>query len=249
MEKSVPLETQAQKLLIQVRGAIQSLSSSLILNDPKRVPFREAIRKLKPLVDELVEAVGRGDMHSGDEDSPFSKEGRISPLGKRPLVPSKQLPLPLSPWVREKRQETLKARDVAPSSRKEGAVERSASQIGDSRRPSLSGPRPDPDPAGMASSKRASQTGGESVQKGVPSQAASIRQPPLPVESTISSGRGKAPSEDKERISPAHSERNFLPGGPYSPQMQASPVEKSKKKRKSLWTREEDEDEEPRRDR
>jgi hypothetical protein len=54
-----PVENQAQKLIEQVRGAILSLSSSSYLFDPIAEPFCDALKRLKPLIDQLIDAVSR----------------------------------------------------------------------------------------------------------------------------------------------------------------------------------------------
>ncbi|OGN64863.1 MAG: hypothetical protein A3E80_00410 [Chlamydiae bacterium RIFCSPHIGHO2_12_FULL_49_9] len=59
----IPKETasfgQAKVLIVQVRGAIQKLSSSSNLSDPESHLLRKEIERLKPLLDALVETVSR----------------------------------------------------------------------------------------------------------------------------------------------------------------------------------------------
>lgn len=76
--RSLPVRGQAQRLIDQVRTAIQNLSSFANLEHPKVAPFRDAIKKLKPLIDELIESVSRGD--AAEEGS---RQHRAVPLSQR----------------------------------------------------------------------------------------------------------------------------------------------------------------------
>lgn len=70
------LLTQAQNLLDQVRQAARLLPNvssyaHLSQQDTRTIQFRETLKFLKPKLDELLEAVSQGDMHSaGDEPPP-----------------------------------------------------------------------------------------------------------------------------------------------------------------------------------
>jgi hypothetical protein len=62
----------SHRLVEQVRVAIQNLSTHENLLNPKAAPLRVAFMRIKPLIDEMIEAVCRGD----DSDDPARKKKR-----------------------------------------------------------------------------------------------------------------------------------------------------------------------------
>lgn len=64
-----PLATQAQQLVNQVRDAIGTLCTSSNMIDPKAALLREALLRLKPLIDGMIKAVSHEGMHSADDES------------------------------------------------------------------------------------------------------------------------------------------------------------------------------------
>lgn len=52
-----PLSKQAQKLIDQVQEAIVKLSTSTYVQDPQEVPLREALKKLKPNLDRIIDSM------------------------------------------------------------------------------------------------------------------------------------------------------------------------------------------------
>lgn len=96
-----PLSTQAQKLIDQVRNAICSLCTSSNIVEPKAAPLREALLKIKPYIDEMVQAVTHEGMHSSD-DEPNPHSPLTSHRFSREVPKTKRLPLPQD---REKLQE------------------------------------------------------------------------------------------------------------------------------------------------
>ena len=62
----------AQRLVQQVRVAIQSLSTQENIMNPKAIPLRAAFVRIKPLIDEVIEAVCSGD----DSEDPARKKKR-----------------------------------------------------------------------------------------------------------------------------------------------------------------------------
>jgi hypothetical protein len=58
-QKEIAFPGQARVLIIQVRGAIQKLASSSNLADPEAKLLRNEIKRLKPLLDSLVETVSK----------------------------------------------------------------------------------------------------------------------------------------------------------------------------------------------
>lgn len=75
-EKSTaaPLSIQAKRLIDQVHDAIGKLCTSVNIKDPKEEPLKQALRRLKPSLDQIVEAVSKDEM-------PETKEGKF----KHPL--------------------------------------------------------------------------------------------------------------------------------------------------------------------
>lgn len=66
---SFPLNKQARDLIGQVRVAIQTLANSANLIEPKIEPLREIFKRLKPQIDELVEAVAQEGTQSTEKRS------------------------------------------------------------------------------------------------------------------------------------------------------------------------------------
>lgn len=56
-KEAPPLSQQAQKLIDQVQNAIGELASSANIQEPQEAPLRYALKKLKPQLDRLIEAV------------------------------------------------------------------------------------------------------------------------------------------------------------------------------------------------
>ncbi len=78
----------AQKLVEQVRGAIQTLSSSTYLEKPQSQPLKTALAKLKPLIDELIVALSETILDSSQEGSPnpFKHQPALSQSSDERLV-------------------------------------------------------------------------------------------------------------------------------------------------------------------
>lgn len=100
--ESTPLEfssllTRMEKFLDQVRQASRALPgfssyANMAQNDPRVVHFRDTLKALKPKIDELIEAVSRGDKHSaGDESLPAHHFSRTK---ESPFSKGKGLPFP-----------------------------------------------------------------------------------------------------------------------------------------------------------
>ena len=66
--KPPPVSMQAQRFVNQVRDAIGNLCSSSNITDPKAAPLREALLRIKPLLDEIIKAVSQDGMHSADDE-------------------------------------------------------------------------------------------------------------------------------------------------------------------------------------
>jgi len=85
--------TQAQKVLDQVRQAILTLSTSAYLVDPKAAPLRDALKRLKPLIDQLIDAVSQDGMHSAGDGLPPLFRFKIPPSEREALL-KKLIPFP-----------------------------------------------------------------------------------------------------------------------------------------------------------
>ncbi len=68
----VPFAKQAERMIHEVQEAIGTMVYSAQLKDPKEEPLRLALKRLKPHLDELIEAVANEGMHSADDrPAPF----------------------------------------------------------------------------------------------------------------------------------------------------------------------------------
>jgi hypothetical protein len=82
----------AQKLVEQVRGAIHNLSSSSFLNSPKDAQLRDVMRKIKPLLDDLIETVTQvSESQSSNKERPFKQ---VVPVQLREAMLKKQIAFP-----------------------------------------------------------------------------------------------------------------------------------------------------------
>lgn len=68
--KLPPLSRLAQRLIDQVQDAIGKLCQSTNIKDPKEEPLREALKRLKPELDQIIKSVSHEGMHSADEGLP-----------------------------------------------------------------------------------------------------------------------------------------------------------------------------------
>lgn len=77
--ESERLASKAHKLVEEVRIAIQTLSTSSFLGNPRPAPLRAALAKLKPLVDEFIEAISKNslDPQQNGSFSPFKHQPRF----------------------------------------------------------------------------------------------------------------------------------------------------------------------------
>ncbi|HSX10598.1 MAG TPA: hypothetical protein VLF94_02640 [Chlamydiales bacterium] len=134
-EPKPPLSLQAKVVIDQVRDAIGSLCTSTNITDPKAAPLREALIRIKPLIDEMIKAVSHEGMHSAGEDSSRQFLAPIPRLRRDNHI-AKQLPTPRSEI--KQREET--PRPVHTVSRIASEPRRTESVISE--------PRPKPTPTG-----------------------------------------------------------------------------------------------------
>lgn len=89
-----PLFMQAGFVIKQVRDVISSLCTSANLVDPKAPPLRDALVRIKPLIDQLIDAVSHeGGMHSADQEKQRETRFPLPSSARQPLL-KKFFPLP-----------------------------------------------------------------------------------------------------------------------------------------------------------
>lgn len=76
-----PVSKQAEKLIAQVHVAIAKLTTSKQLKNPEEEPLKEALRKIKPHLDRIVESVS----HQEKGSDPITKRGAVFPNRNHPL--------------------------------------------------------------------------------------------------------------------------------------------------------------------
>lgn len=241
-----PLQGQARQLIAQVRQAIQLLSTaSNLQEDSKQAPFREAIKKLKPLIDDLIETVGRGDMHSADDDDalPPRKSVRIA-IHQRLL--RKQIPLPFRERTMTPPKERSEQLRQQPTEKR--PVEKREERGGDISRKS--------EPQSTSSKEQPIQVHETKPRFSTPKQGIQEEKAPFPpppfapkppssVTPPFPFGGRPLPSDEGEPMkSSPRFDRISLPGAPYFPQATSSNPIKAKKKGKNFWERQPEEDDE-----
>ncbi len=116
-QPTLPIARQAQRLIDQVQDTIGKLCQSMHIKDPKEEPLREALKRLKPHLERIIEAVSHEGMHSSDE-------GNATPF---------RAPIPRS--IREQQLKKLiafpesKPIDARPEKRGEGTLQQTAAPI------------------------------------------------------------------------------------------------------------------------
>ncbi len=229
---------QAQKLVDQVRASIRTLSTSYVFSNPHEAPLKDVFEKLKPLVEEMIAAVGRGDMPSSDSGSASAFRLPL-PLSSREQLFKKQIPFPKPEaaaipkeaveshtWIqrREPKQETARQ----PFARSEPGEKRPLESL---RRESLLRERE------LRSFEAPIANRGE-AHKALPEKGEPAGRPPvLPPQKPpppIGAFSGVVSNEPEPR--PPVIERTILPAAPFFPgQIPLSSSEKKKKKKRGLW--------------
>ncbi len=213
---SVSVSGQAQKIIDQVRDAIGTLSNSANLVDPKAAPLREALKRLKPLVDALIHEVGRGDMPSSDDEAPPTFRFAV-PKSPREHLFKKEIPLP---------------QGQDPSLRKAARSTHSWEV------PAKSGPHPKDDVfSGSGPHPRDDASSGTPAHAGSHAGSGSNLREPFQQYPTM--GMPPVRPQEEPEIKPA--EQTSLPGAPY-PSSSFQMQKKEKKKRKGLWSSEKEDD-------
>lgn len=243
---------QAQKLVDQVRVAIRTLSNSYVFSNPHEAPLKDVFERLKPLVEEMIAAVGRGDMPSSDSGSASAFRLPL-PLSPREHLLKKQIPFPKAEssasskeaveshtWIpqREPKQET-EGQPLAKLEPKEKPPLESL------RRESLRLERELRRFEAPASEREVVRKTPQ-VKNGPEAEQPAGRPPVLPPQKLPSAlGAFSAIVSNEPEPRPPIAERTVLPSVPFFPgQIPLSSSEKKKKKKRGLWEPKEREDSE-----
>lgn len=237
---------QAQKLVDQVRVAIRSLSSSYVFSNPHEAPLKDVFERLKPLVEEMIAAVGRGDMPSSDSGSasPFRLPLPISPREHllKKQVPFPKAETPVSPkesaeshtWVPQrelKREPSGQPFAIKSESSEKSLVESLRRDLGRQDREFQIAEREEVRKTPL----RKSETEYQQPLGRAPVLPPQKPPPPMGSFTPVIS------SEPEPRLPVA--ERTILPAAPFFPgQVPLSSAEKKKKKKRGLWEPKERED-------
>jgi|GEM_PF-4318946 len=150
----------AGKLIEEVRLAIQTLSTSSFLSDPKPVPIRAALAKLKPLVDEFIEALSESCADSREERDPAPFKERAAFPVKKESAFKGQVPARLveesvkkTPLYREKKDETQETGQIMEVWTRAKEKEREAGPAAETRKASPAPLLPDEITAGLQEMK------------------------------------------------------------------------------------------------
>lgn len=105
-----PLAKQAKNLIDQVQEAIAKLTSSSYVKDPGEAPLRDTLRRLKPHLDRIIEALAQEGMDFNQERSPSPFRFSLPRSSREELV-RKQIHSPMTEPLpkrdEEKRTEPL----------------------------------------------------------------------------------------------------------------------------------------------
>ncbi|MES2273548.1 MAG: hypothetical protein V4487_05115 [Chlamydiota bacterium] len=223
---------EAFELIREVRQAIHTLSTSSNLSSPQAKTIRSAFEKLKPLIDQLIEAVSEGEMQPSNER------------------PSHRFALPESP-----RKYLFKERNVTSSSntpikeRKKEPLEKifRASQL---KEKGSSAPAPKTSNAQSkegilpSTQKKRESEPSQFFKEGRPSSLPGRSPSVVPYYfSTLKAAHGPEIQEGEREIPPV--EKTSLAAGPFTHQMRPAP-DPLKKRRKRLWSRKKEDDSEKR---
>ena len=229
---------QAQKLVDQVRASIRTLSTSYVFSNPHEAPLKDVFEKLKPLVEEMIAAVGRGEMPSSDSGSASAFRLPLPPSSREQMF-KKQIPFPKPEaaaipkeaveshtWIprREPKQETARQPFARSEPGEKSPLEslRRESLLRERELQRFEAPSADRREACKAPPEKNEPAGRPPV---LPPQ-----KPPPP----ISAFSGVVLNEPEPR--PPVIERTILPAAPFFPgQIPLSSSEKKKKKKRGLW--------------
>ncbi len=222
-----PVTSQAQQVIDQVRQAILTLSSSAYLIDPKAGPLRDALKRLKPFIDQLIEAVSQEGMHSSGDGLQHLFKFQSSSSEREALL-KKMIQFPQSVDKKNSR------RSFADST----VVKETKSNL------NLPGNKGSADRAQSNPQKDSP----KDTQTDTLASIAETRETSI----STPSGNSSSPPFQGEGAGlnqPYAPERTTIPGAPYTPLTELnSSSRKGKKKRRGLWLSDEEDLEEKERD-
>ncbi len=208
--------SQAQQVIDQVRQAILTLSTSAYLIDPKAGPLRDALKRLKPFIDQLIEAVSQDGMHSAGDGLPPLFRFKIPPSEREALLKK------LIPFPQTKKNSGRSFADSSVVQETKNPLIQPGKTRSDESFLSQKDSLDSMDKETRESTFNSySKTTPGNVLNSLPAQGDSAAQPESPV-----------------------FDRTTIPGAPFTPQNQPDSLSRKKKKRKSFWLRDEDDEEE-----
>ncbi len=230
-----PLSKQAQKLIHEVQKAIGELANSTYIQDPKEAPLREALKKLKPNLDRIIDSMAhekepeqapqvplRQSIPRTPRDFIFAKPHMFAEIlnneiAARPAPAKDPVDSPIVRLVQ--RGGEKEGRGVEPASPKSIPV------------PTRTAPAPiSRDEAVSPAPKKK----GEVKEGREPSKENSIEAKPLKVETEVDKPSRKE-GHTEVKVIPKPFEAITLPGAPFISQAKNLVAPRKKKKRKGFW--------------
>lgn len=242
-KETPPLSKQAQKLIHEVQKAIGELANSTYIQDPKEAPLREALKKLKPNLDRIIDSMAHekepeqaptapfrqsiprtprdfifAKSHTFAEVFPKEASARPATVSQPGAAPAKD---PVDPPIARLVQKGVEkeGRGVEPASPKSIPMPSKAAPVPISKDEAVS-----PAPKKKGEVKEGRERPKEN----------SIETKPLKVEAEVDKpGRKEGHSEVK--VTPKPFEAITLPGAPFISQAKNLIAPRKKKKRKGFW--------------
>lgn len=220
---------QAVRLIDQVRDAIRNLSHSGNLIDPQPGPLRDALKRLKPMIDALIEAVSQSDMHTPSDGLAPKTQFVLPKLDREHL----KIPFPHQKEGTKKETPSIRSATIQRQS-SDPVVPKEIAKV---REESIQKPAP----KDLATSNKMLPQNPMSVpSKPNPQPPLSTPIPYVEVRVAIKNQDADPDSQPAEKVS--------LPAAPFTPELTRSNTSQ-KKKRKRFWSRnskEEDEEKDQR---
>lgn len=218
-EPKVKTPAYAQQVVDQVRQAIQTLSASSYLTDPQAEPLKEELRRLKPLIEQLIDVVIQ------EKPSLSNGDGDLLPLTRFKTFPSE-------------REERLKKLMSFSLNKREAFLRRSFTD------PYLTQETNEPKPKMEKTASSAAAPAGMKAEKFFSSIKDPIDLKTSWVAPMMDKREFRAGEKGEEKI--LASDQKSLLAAPFTSQSASSSnslSRKNKKKRKNFWFRDEEEPE------
>ncbi|MBX7065846.1 MAG: hypothetical protein K1X28_01315 [Parachlamydiales bacterium] len=235
VEKPVPLVRQAKELIHQVQEAIGKLANSTYMQEPTEAPLREVLKKLKPSLDRILDAVVL----------PQEKPDPVHPFRHA-------LPIPVRQEIIKKLHTFKEEKPVPPARGIPKAVENSDSSKPIIRQNSEPGHPKTKTPVEKASvslpqieeierqlMKPAKKTKAEKVPEKVVERR---NDQPVNKKEELPQSQSAMPLERKEQIVKQEPKPLHLPIAPLLFEPKRTDAARKKKKRKGFWFKEEERD-------